>query len=302
MLRRVTEPLPDAVRLTGPFTRARGRAAGLSDTQLESSRYRRLFFSVWVSADVPDSKELWLEAARLVLPDRGVLRGLTAAWMYGADVRRLDDFDVHVGFAKDQRIRKQQGLAVCQETLDASDITRVDGVQATTPLRTAFDCLRLLRHPEGLVVADALTHLGLVDLDELADYFASKKRLRNLRIGERLLVYVEPATESPMETRLRVVLIDNGLPRPQPQHEVYDGLGAFCGRLDLAYPEAKLGVEYDGADHWLQRREDDRRRARIREQGWEVLVYSADDIFKTPLRTAAEVRRHLRMRLPRFTG
>ena len=289
----------DGVNLRGPFTRAQARAAGLTDHHLESARWRRVFHGVWVPAETPDSRELRLEAARLVVPDHGVLCGLTAASVFGADVRRLDDLDVHAGFAKGQRIRKRPGLAVCQETLDPSDITRVDGVQITTPLRTAFDCLRLLRGAERLVVADALTHLGLVDLEELRRYFAGKRRLRNLRIGEALLDFVEPLTESPMETRLRVELLEGGLPKPVAQHEVRDRFERFLGRLDLAYPEAKLGIEYDGADHWLQRREDDRRRTAIREEGWEILVYSSDDIYKTPQRTVAEVRRVLRSRRDR---
>jgi very-short-patch-repair endonuclease len=286
----------DAPELTGPFTRAQARAAGLTDTQLESRRWRRVFHGVWVPVDLEDTRELRLQAARLVVPDRGVLCGLTAASIYGADVRRLDDLDVHAGFAEGERIRKRPGLAVCQETLDPSDIVMVDGVRITTPSRTAFDCLRLLRGAERLVVPDALTHLGLVDLDDLRRYFASKRRLRNLRIGEGLLDFVEPLTESPMETRLRVVLLDGGLPKPKAQHEVRTSTGRLCGRLDLAYPEAKLGVEYDGADHWWQRREDDRRRTAIREQGWEVLVYSSKDIYKTPIATSGEVARHLRAR------
>jgi very-short-patch-repair endonuclease len=299
MLRRVTEPLGEPVRLAGPFTRAYGRAAGLTDNQLESSRYRRLFHNVWVPSDLEDSRELRLEAARLVIPDRGVLWGLTAAWIYRADVRRLDDYDVHVGFPKDQRIRKRPGLAVCQETLDPSDITRIEGVQITTPLRTAFDCLRLLKGAERIVVADALARLELVQLDELTAYFASKRRLRNLRIGEALLDDVEPKSESPMETRMRVRLVDDGLPRPEAQHNVFDANGRFIGRLDLAYPAAKLGVEYDGAEHWKQRREDDRRRTAIREQGWEVLVYSSDDVYVRHLAMCDEVRRHLRRRTQR---
>lgn len=289
------QPIGD-MELVGPFTRVQWRAAGYTDDQLESAQWRRLFHGVWVAADTPNSRELWLGAARLVIPPRGVLCGLTASSIFGADVRRLDDYDVHVGFAKGQRIRKRPGLAVCQETLDPSDITCVDGVQITTPLRTAFDCLRLLKGAERLVVADALTHLGLVDLDELRRYFASKRRLRNLRIGEALLDFVEPLTESPMESRLRVVLLDGGLPKPKAQHEVRNAAGRFLGRLDLAYPEAKLGVEYDGADHFLQRREDDRRRTAIREEGWEILVYSADDVYKTPIATSGEVARYLRAR------
>ena len=298
----MTYLLPHDISLAGPFTRATARVVGLTDTQLESDIYRRVFHGVWVPTYLQDTRHLRLDAARLVVPERGVLCGLTAAWIYGADVRRLDDLDVHVGFPPDQRIRKRPGLAVCQETLDPADITLVDGLRITTPLRTTFDCLRLLRHPDGVIVADVLTHLGLVDVQALADYFASKRRLRNLRIGERLLAYVEPKSESPMETRMRVELLTAGLPRPEAQHNVYDGHGGFVGRLDLAYPDARLGVEYDGADHWKQRREDDRRRTKMREQGWEVLVYSADDVFKTPITMCAEVRRHLRERLRRYAS
>ena len=142
-----------------------------------------------------------------------------------------------------------------------------------------------------------MTHQGLVDLDELRHYFASKRRLRNLRRGEALLDLVEPLTESPMETRLRVLLVDAGLPRPIAQYEVRDQFGTFCGRLDLAYPHLQLGVEYDGADHFKQRREDDRRRDRIRSvDSWDVLVFSADDIFLTPQATVAQVRQALRLR------
>jgi very-short-patch-repair endonuclease len=285
-----------AQALAGPFTTADAVAAGVTPTQLQSRRFRQIFRGVWTTREVEDSRELRLAAARLVIPPKGRLCGPTAAWVHGADVRRLDDFDVHVGFRRGERIRNRPGIVVCQETLDDEDIVVVDGLRLTSPTRTAFDCLRWLRYPEGVVVADSLSHLGLVTVDDLRIYFSSKKRLRNLRIGERMVDLIEPLTESPMETRMRIALIDGGLPRPQPQHEVHRVSGGFVGRLDLAYPEAKLGVEYDGADHWKQRREDDRRRAAIRACGWEVLVYSADDVFKTPWAMCAEVRTELRRR------
>jgi hypothetical protein len=279
-----------------PFTYAEALAAGISPTQLQSSAWRQIFRGVWVDADAPDSRELRLAAARLLIPRWGVLCGLTAAWIHGADVRRLDDFDVHVGFAEGQRIRKRPGFVVCQETLDQRDICLIDDVRVTTPLRTVFDCLRLLRGADRLVVADAMTHLGLVSIEELRSYFASKRRLRNLRVGEQLIEHIEPLTESPMETRLRLVLVDGGLPRPEAQHEVFSPADRFLGRLDFAYPDLRVGVEYDGADHWKQRREDDRRRTAIRAADWEIYVYSADDVFRTPLQTAAEVMRALRAR------
>ena len=290
------QPEPAARIPEGPFTTAEAIAAGITPTQLQSRYFRQVFRGVWVTHDAADTREHRLASARLVIPPRGRLRGLTAAWLHGADVRRLDDLDVHVGFAEGERIRNRPGIVVCQETLDDEDIVVIDGLRVTSPIRTAFDCLRWLRHPEGVVVADALAHLGLASVAELRLYFASKKRLRNLRIGERLVDLIEPLTESPMETRMRMALIDGGLPRPKPQHEVHRSVGGFVGRLDLAYPEATVGVEYDGADHWKQRREDDRRRAAIRACGWEVLVFSADDVFKTPWAMCAQVRDELRRR------
>lgn len=292
----MTQPDVTAGAPIGPVTTAEASAAGITPTQLQSRAFRQVFRGVWVARHVEDTRELRFAAARLVIPPSGRLCGLSAAWVLGADVHRMDDLDVHVGFAKGERIRNRPGIAVCQETLDDADVVVIDGIRVTNPVRTVFDCLRWLRAPEGLVVADALTHLGLVNVDEIRTYFASKRRLRNLRIGERLVDLIEPLTESPMETRMRVGLIDGGLPRPVAQHEVYAHHGGFVGRLDLAYPDAKLGVEYDGADHWKQRRDDDRRRTAIRACGWEVLVYSTDDVFKTPIAMCAEVRAHLRRR------
>lgn len=282
--------------LDGPFTRAQAHAAGLTDDQLLGASWRQVFRGVWVAAVHDDSRELRLAAARLLLPAHGVLCGLTAAWTHGVDVRRLDDYDVHVSFAKGRRVRSRPGLSVCQETLDRRDIVEIDGVRVTIPLRTAFDCLRWLRGAERLVVADALAHEGLVTVDELRAYFAGKRRLRNLRVGGRLVDHVEPKSESPMETRQRILLTEGGLPRPEAQWKVYDQWGNHVARLDLAYVDAKVAVEYDGAEHWLQRREDDRRRAAARALGWDVLVFSADDVFRTPDRTVAAVAHALRTR------
>jgi hypothetical protein len=279
-----------------PFTRGQAQAAGISAKALKSSPWRSVLRGVWTHSDLPDTRENRLAAARLLIPPYGVLCGLTAAWVHGLDVRRQDDADVHVGFPKGRRIRPRPGVVVCQETLQPSDWCEIDGVRVTTPLRTTFDCMRWLRGVERLVVADAMAHAELVLVEDLRLYFAQKRRLRNLRRGEALLDDIEPRSESPMETRLRVILTDAGLPRPVAQHEIHDSRGVFIARADLAYPQQRLAVEYDGAWHWGRRREDDRRRAAMRAAGWEVLVYSADDVYGDPDRIVREVRQALRAR------
>jgi very-short-patch-repair endonuclease len=243
-----------------------------------------------------DTRDNRLAAARLVIPRHGVLCLLTAAWVYQADVRREDDFDVHVGFPEGKRIRNQPGLVVSQETLRPSDIWVIDGVAVTSPVRTTYDCLRLLHGRERLVVADALTHLGATNLEELRAYFSIQRRMRNLRIAELLLDHIEPKSESPMETRLRLVLVDGGLPRPEAQWEIRNAAGVVVWRLDLAYPAEMIAVEYDGAWHFKQRREDDRRRAALRALGWDVHVFDADQVYGDPDGVVREVRTALRAR------
>jgi hypothetical protein len=235
----------------------------------------------------------------LILPPSATVCGLTAAWIYGADVRRESDLDVHVSCPKGGRIRPREGVHVAQETLLDTDISTIDGVKVTTPVRTAFDCARWLRGAERVVVVDALAHAKLVTIEEIRRYLAGKHRLRNLRRAEYVLDLADPLAESPMETRIRVLLIEWGLPRPVSQLTVYDGAGAFIGRLDLAFPDAKVAVEYDGALHWEQRRSDDRRRDRLRASGWVVLVYSAEDYYERRDAICTEVAGQLARRTPR---
>jgi hypothetical protein len=73
---------------------------------------------------------------------------------------------------------------------------------------------------------------------------------------------MDPLSESPMETRVRLLLVLAGLPRPTSQFVVRDALGGFVARADFAFPVQRLIIEYDGALHWEQRRQDDRRLTR----------------------------------------
>jgi hypothetical protein len=231
----------------------------------------------------------------LVLADDAFVCGLTAAWLYGIDVQDGRGELVWVGFRtpNSRRGRQRPGCFVREIIVLDDDLVRWGGVAVTTPVRTAFDCIRWLSPVEGLVVADALAHDELVTVESLAAYTVEHRPLRNVRKVDRALGQIEPLTESPMETRVRLLLVRAGLPRPLPQHVVLDHVGEFVARLDLAYPERRLAIEYDGSFHWNQRRADDRRREALREVGWTVLVVSADDYYRTPETVIAKVRRAL---------
>ena len=122
-------------------------------------------------------------------------------------------------------------------------------LRTTSPLRTAFDLARHVDRVEAVVALDALAHRRLVTVVDLAEYALAHPALPGSRGIPDVLALVEPLTESPMETRLRVALIDGGLPRPVAQVEVRDGGGRFIGRVDLAYPEHRVGIEYEKDHH-----------------------------------------------------
>jgi very-short-patch-repair endonuclease len=93
-----------------------------------------------------------------------------------------------------------------------------------------------------------------------------------------------------------MILIAGRLPWPVTQHEVRDESGLFVARLDLAYPERKLGIEYEG-DHHRGRgvfQHDLRRINALRACGWTVLRFAALDIYREPGKIIATVGAALR--------
>ena len=87
---------------------------------------------------------------------------------------------------------------------------------------------------------------------------------------------MDPASESPRESRVRVRLVLAGLPVPVCQHVVLDGR-RFVARVDLAWPEWKVALEYDGHDHTLddRRGHDVDRLDELRRLGWVVITVTS---------------------------
>jgi very-short-patch-repair endonuclease len=164
------------------------------------------------------------------------------------------------------------------------------------PARATLDLLRLLPLAEAVVVADAVQHAELVSAGELAREVHEHAGLRGVRQAVRALSLADARAESPPESRLRLRLVLAGL-RPVPQHDVHDGTGRWVARVDLAFPEARLAVEYDGrAVHErgnVFARDRQRQNALIA-AGWLVLRYTAEDLRWRPDAVVAEIAQALR--------
>jgi Protein of unknown function (DUF559) len=278
------------VLLDRPFTAVQAAAVGVSRSSLRGAQWRNVFRGVWAHQDLADSREMRFAAVRLVLPDGDFVCGLTAAWLYGIDVQDLRGELIWTGCRTGRRLRTRAGCLVREITVADDDLQVVDGVLMTTPLRTVFDCGRWLSVVEGTVVADAISHSGAVTHEALVAYARTHRALRGVRRLDQVVDLMDPRSESPMETRVRLLIVLSGLPRPHAQLVVVDRAGRFVARADLGYPDHRLIVEYDGAFHWEQRRADDRRRDAMRALGWRVLVVSREDYYDTPGATVEQVR------------
>ena len=115
----------------------------------------------------------------------------------------------------------------------------------------------------------------------------------------RVLEVTDGGAESPQETRTRLVLLDGGLRRPQTQIIVRDEGGYPFARIDMGYEEFKVGIEYDGEQHWTdpqQRNHDIERQVKLTEQGWIIIRVSADMLRDRPWLIVRRAKEALRAR------
>jgi hypothetical protein len=275
-----------------PFHASTAISKGLiSPAMVRGRAWQRLFPDVYVNAAQydPDNHQMWCTAAALTLPRGACLGGWSAAILHGVTTVPRDQ-RVWANLPPEGRMRPRNRLLTYRTPMLSTDQSRIGDIPVTTPLRTAYDLARLLPPLDALLAVDAMCH-HLVKLPGLEAYSATRWSWPGSRQLRELLPLVEPLAESPMETRVRMVIVDVGLPRPVAQYEIRTAQGVFIGRVDLAYPEWKIAIEYEG-DHHRERKQfqhDITRLNALRQAGWLVLRFTADDVLRHPRRLVAQV-------------
>ena len=284
--------MSDVINDGRPFAVSRAGALGLTWNDLrvlrDERRIRSLFRGVLVDASVPDTRELRCLGLSLVLPPRGVICHSSAAWALGVDAFQPKDRFLLTPqcMVPHGTSRSRHAGVVCLEGyLPAEDIMIVNGIPMTVPGRTTVDLMRKLRRPFALSVADAMVRAEQVTIDEIARRIGRLKRYPGIRQARELVLLIDPRAESPGESWLRLRLIDAGFPHPSPQYEIIDHRGRIIARIDLAYPEINLAIEYDGRafhSHEDDKQHDESRRGLLTDAyGWRVEPAGKDDVLGT---------------------
>jgi hypothetical protein len=191
-------------------------AAGLvTPDRLRGPRFWRPFPDVFaqVRDQPPDLRLRSLAAYRLVQP-RGVLAGYSAAAVLDADCAPHPDAPAEVTVpGRDQR--SHPGLVVHRDRLHPGEMTYIGDIGCTIPLRTAFDLARQPDQTEAVVAVDRLANRHRFAPDLLLNFSARYRGRRGVAQVPGVLAMATPYSGSPMESRLRLLIIEAGLPGPR---------------------------------------------------------------------------------------
>ena len=256
-----------------PFTSAAARAAGLSVAQLKGPRFRAVLRGVHVTARASVDLRLRSEAALLIHPPGAVVTHQTSAMLQDLPVPEMDRIHVSVPRAKDRR----RGVGIVSHVGRPQHTRRVGEMRVSTGASLFRELGRVLPLVDLVVVGDALVRRGLASVAEL------RRCAPDGTHTHRAAAYVRARVDSPMESRMRMLLVLAGFPEPVVNAAVAAGAGEY--RPDLSWAHLRLVVEYDGRHHRADLDQWDHdlvRREWFEGQGWTMIVLVARDLFQRP--------------------
>ena len=263
------------------------REGALTPGQLRGRTVARVLHGVYRLSSTPDAHEVRCLAACLVLPPWAAVTGVSAATAMGLPLAATND-DVRIVVPEGHVVPRRRGVRVKEATRPFRVVTRPDRLRFADSHRVAFDAAAGLPLPEAVAVLDAMTRADLVNMQAFAQWLAHDHG-NGVRTVREAVPLVDPRAESQPESAMRVILLRAGLP-VVPQYAVVLH-GRLVARVDLALPELRLAIEYDGAWHVL-REQLERDRARLnalKGAGWTVVHVTAA-MLRHPDELVARVR------------
>lgn len=274
-----------------PFLRADGLDHGLSAKVMRGPGYRQLFRGVLVAAATAPTPIQRVRGALALHVEQAWASHASAARVKSVPIPTIADEHVSVGH---QKLRRHHRGVRCH-------VGDPEGVVVEHDLRVSGDVQMFI---------ELSGQLTLVDLVVVGDWLARRRgvdparlvracqesRHKDARKALAAARYVRRDVDSPMETRLRMLMVLAGLPEPEVNVAIRDEDGEVVRKYDLSYPVVKVAVEYNGKVHIevIANWEDDlERRADMDEADWRLVVVISSGIYKDPLRTLRRVHRIL---------
>lgn len=287
---RTQTPLP---RMLGTrFTVREAAGAGVPRRRRDAADLARPFHGIRVTADAAAFDDLVKAYAPRLAPDQR-FGGKTAArlWRMPIPAAWEEDETLHVFVPTNGSRPRTAGVSGLRLAPERLNIHRIDGVPVLDPVATLFTCAKSLTLLQAVTLIDAILTTAnnypalrqnrpLVMIEDIAERLAVWRRFPGCGIIRKALDLARYAVESPKETETRLLLREHGLPEPVVQYRVLDGF-RLVARTDLAYPELKIAIEYEGDGHRTsaeQWRRDIQRQRELEALGWIVIRLTQEDL------------------------
>ena len=260
---------------------------------LQGPRFAQVTAGAYRAAATPESFELLVCAAMLVLPPDAALSHVSNLRWRGYDA--VPARPLH--FSTNMRLHVERPGIVAHRRQGLLSSSLVRGVPLLGPDRTFVDAATQLSERELLRAGDWLVANGHTDILDLRAY-AVMSRLDGVQRARLVAPIVRERVGSVRESDVRWVLVSSGLPVPEANPDLFDDDGQFLAKGDLAHKSYKVLVEYDGWQHERdprQRQRDHLRRESLEAAGWRVIVATAED-FRNESSIAWRVFNALRQR------
>ena len=255
----------------------------------------------WAASDAIGQHVLTARACLRTARCASALSHVSALAMYGAPLWNLPLDTVHLTRHDGHPGRREAGLAQHGSRLLPEEVFEIDTTPVTSPTRTAIDLASTVDLEHALVALDWFLHERLTTKAQLLEC-ADRMIFCPGSLGTELAVTLaDPLVESVGESRCRWLFWQHSVPMPLCQVEVHDATGRLVGRVDFAWPELGVFLEFDGTGKYVKNLRpgqttvdvvlaEKAREERICETtGWRCIRLTWADL-STPGPTAAYVR------------
>lgn len=238
-----------------------------------------------------------------------VIASVTAALLHALWLPAEIDRRIHVATAiPDQRGRlmtrtQRPEIVAHRFQLRPEDVVLVDGLPVTSLARTWRDLAMLLSLPDLVAAGDSALRAGAT-LEELRSVLEASSRRHNAARAWAALSLLDARSRSRPESHLRVAVSGGGMPKFEVNVAISRNEGGWLAEPDLSLEEAKLALEYQGADHAevKRMRRDITRIVDVRRNDWAILPFGPAEVFGEPWLIWDEVRALVEVRAPQLLG
>lgn len=267
----------------GPFTVQEAVAAGMGLGRLRHSDVVCLSRGIRSLDGADNSLQLLTRPFTLITGYSAASHATAfAIWGFPGFLPVADPSLIHISRPKPYSIPRRTGVKGHRTRLLTTDVEFLEGLWITNRVRTWLDCSRRMTVDELVVVADHLLRVPRPEFEGRSEPFATMADLQEalerhkgtpgIQKAREALLYARVGSDSAPETRLRLALGRTHLPEPDVNRAIDLG-GGRCRQPDLAFPEFRVVIEYDGESHNdpQQYLRDIRRQEDFEAAGWLVV-------------------------------